>query len=70
MRDLRCIVVDDIEVVWVPGCIVLVVALRSIECLQRNDLSDDLVREAVRLLELCDIGLRDQLLSIVAVENG
>ncbi len=51
-----------------PG-VVLVIAFRRIERLQRHHLGDDLVWEYLRLLELRDIGLRDALLLVIAEED-
>src|ERR1019366_7077429 len=63
------IVVLDVRVVRMKRGVVLVVRFRRIKRLQRDHLGHDRMREDFGLVQLRDVGLRNPLLLIAAVED-
>jgi len=69
LRHFGRIVVGNVGVVRMTRRIVLMVSLGGIESSQGNNLGHDRMREDLSLCELCNIGLCNPLLFIVAVKN-
>ena len=53
------VVENDVGLVGVQGCVILMVSLCRIERLQSGDLRNDLSGKHLRLIELRDVSLRD-----------
>ena len=69
MSYLWGVVVNDIRVVRMASCVILVISLCRIKCLQWHDLSDYLSREDLGLIELGNVGFSNSLLFVAIVEN-
>jgi hypothetical protein len=69
MRDLRRVVIDDVGLVRVQCRVILMVGFRRIKGLQRHYLGHDGAGEHFGFVELRDVGLRNLLLLLVAIEN-
>ena len=63
------IVINNIWVVRMASCIILVISLCRIKRFQWHNLSDDLSREDLGLIELGNVGFRNSLLFVAIVEN-
>jgi len=70
MLDLWRIVENNVWLIGMESCVVLVIGLGGIEGLQRHDLGDDAVREDPRLIDLRNVGFGDALLLVVCIEDG
>jgi len=70
MHDLGRIVINDIEIVRMMCCVVLVVAFCGIKSPQGDDLSHNRSRKNLGLFQLRYVGLGDPFLLVVAIENG
>ena len=69
MSHLWRIVVSDIRIVRMASSVILVIGLCRIEGFQRHDLSHDLPRENLSMIELGDVGFRNSLLFVAVVKN-
>src|SRR5580692_1372005 len=68
--DFRYVVDGDVRLRWIMDQIILVVAFRAIETLERVNAGNDRPRKRMRLIELADVSLRNPLLAVIGVKNG
>src|SRR4051812_18004561 len=67
--DFRSVIENDVRLVRVQGCVILVIRLGWIERLQRRHLGGDRARKYFLLSQLRDIGLGYALLLVVGIED-
>src|SRR5579863_5226509 len=69
MRNLRCIVVDDIRIARMLRGIVLVISLSRIKSLQRDHLGNNGAGKDFGFVELCNVCLSDPFLLVVGIPD-